>query len=129
VSGNTTALAAAVGELRRSVVRVVRTSTAEVNRRASERHPIDLPCRIRAGGETRDARVVDLSRGGAHVLGGPSMRVGERGTLDIQGVGTALTFVVRSAGGGALHVELDLDAAAEARLRPFVEQLARRAAA
>ena len=41
VRTNTAALGDAVGDLRRSVVRMVRTSTAEVDRRATER---PVPC-------------------------------------------------------------------------------------
>jgi len=48
VRGNASALEDAVAELRHAVIRVVRTSTAEVNRRGAPRHLVDLACRLTA---------------------------------------------------------------------------------
>ena len=49
------------------MIRVVRTSTAEVDRRTSERRRVDLPCRITIDQRTQPGRVVDLSETGAQV--------------------------------------------------------------
>ena len=50
-------LNAAIDELRHSVIRVVRTSTDEVDRRRSVRHSVDLPCTLTfAGQDPRMAR-------------------------------------------------------------------------
>jgi hypothetical protein len=57
------------------------------------------------------------------------MRDGQRGVLDLPGVGVPLPFTVRRAEAGALHIAFDLDMTAAARFRPFVEQLASRRAA
>jgi methyl-accepting chemotaxis protein len=130
VDRDTAALGVALGDLRQSVVRVVRTSTAEVDRRASARHETNLACRVTpSGGVAVPVRVTDLSEGGARLADGPDMRDGQRGTLDIPGAGSALPFQVRRAGGGTLHVAFDPEAAREAGLRSLVEQLARRRAA
>ena len=126
---NTSALAADVADLRRTVVKVVRTSAADVDRRASIRHEMSLPCRIMAGGGSHAARVTDLSTGGARIEDGPVLGVGDRGSLDINGVGFHLPFRVRHAEAGILHVALDLDATTAARFEPIPEQLARRKAA
>ena len=58
-------LDAAVAELRHSIIRVVRTSTSEVDRRVEQRLPVDSPCRLSIGGVWSTAMVVDLSAHGA----------------------------------------------------------------
>jgi methyl-accepting chemotaxis protein len=130
VHQDTAGLAAAVDDLRRSVIKVVRTSTSEVNRRAIERFEVDLPCRISAsGGGAAAARITDFSAGGACVRDGPAMRTGERGTLDVDGVGFPLPFQVRRMEAGALHVAFELSDAVAARFEPIPERLSRRRAA
>jgi methyl-accepting chemotaxis protein len=129
VMENTGALNMAVVDLKHSVIRVVRTSTAEVDRREAMRFPIDLPCRILAGGQTYSARVADLSDGGAHVRGAPETAVGTRGTLVIDGVQTPLPFLVKESEGEVLRMAFTLDAAAMASFRGTAERLSRRVAA
>ena len=46
VQDNASGLNAAVSELKQSLIRVVRTSTADVDRRIVTRHQVDLPCRL-----------------------------------------------------------------------------------
>ena len=50
------ALNTAVGDLRNSVIRVVRTSTTEVDRRRVVRHRVDLPCRLSVPGQAVSRR-------------------------------------------------------------------------
>jgi methyl-accepting chemotaxis protein len=127
---DTTAMAESVGDLRRSVVRVVRTSTADVNRRVSVRFTTDLPCQIlRPGTAPHAARVINLSVGGAFLIESPPMQPGERGTLEISAVGFPLPFAVRGMTAGKLHIEFDLDAATAARFAEIPERLGRRTAA
>jgi methyl-accepting chemotaxis protein len=77
----------AVLELKNTVIKVVRTSTDEVNRRGGERLAVDLACRIeQADGRVIEARLADLSTGGAslrEVSGAVSgrVRVGVEGQL------------------------------------------------
>jgi methyl-accepting chemotaxis protein len=125
----TSALGEAVSELRQTVIRIVRTSTAEVDRRLTTRQNVNLSCRIVAGGQSHGARVVDLSDGGAHVTGGVALAAGSRGALTIDGVGFPLPFMVKSGEAGALHLEFTLDAATAASFRGVPERLAGRKAA
>ena len=130
VDRDTSALAIAVGDLRRTVIKVVRTSSAEVDRRASERYLVDLSCRMTAAsGLSQSVRVTDLSIGGACIRDAQAMRDGERGTLDAPGVGFPLPFRVRRTDGGALHVAFELNAADADRFKLVPEQLSRGRAA
>ena len=73
-------------ELRTTVVRVIRTSTTEVDRRHSRRYAVDLPCRLTVTGHgVVNARVSDLSEGGARIEGAATVPGGARGTLGLDG--------------------------------------------
>jgi methyl-accepting chemotaxis protein len=78
----------AVAELRGALVRIVRTSTEEVDRRMFARHPVNRSATLRlAGGAPRDVRVVDLSEGGAGIeLPSGEARQGQEGSLRLDGV-------------------------------------------
>jgi methyl-accepting chemotaxis protein len=109
VRENATGLNDAMEDLRHSVIRVVRTSTPEVDRRISARHPMDRAGRLTIGGQTYDARVADLSSTGARVRDVPALQPGLRGTLAIDGVGLPLPLIVRRGGDNALGLEFILD--------------------
>jgi len=46
----------AVDELRHSVIRVVRTSTVEIDRRQARRYQLNLPCRLEIAAEATTPR-------------------------------------------------------------------------
>ncbi len=123
-------LAELVGDLRRTVMRVVRTSAAEVDRRESPRYDADLPCRLTVPGhEVLNARLINLSQGGARVQGTAALPAGASGTLRLDGVATALRFTVREVDGLILGIVFTSDDAAAAALRPLLDGLASRRAA
>ena len=127
---NIKALDGAVADLKRSVVRTVRTSAAEVDRRTAERIDVDLTCHITVPGEpVRQARVTNISGGGALIVGGPSLSVAVTGTINVGGLGTALPFVVRYAAMNELRIAFRADDVAEAQLRSFLQRLTPRKAA
>jgi methyl-accepting chemotaxis protein len=123
VRQDATGLGLAVEDLRSSVIRVVRTSATEVDRRTHARDAIELSCRLAIGGETYAARVVDLSDVGARVQGVPPLQAGQRGTVTIDGVSSALPFVVKHAEHDALGIEFATDAANKAQLVQAIERL------
>ena len=88
-------LEGAVRGLRQTVVRVVRTSTRDVNRRASERLEVDLPAQLTLPGQPASAvRVIDISLGGAMLKGSPTAVPGTRGSLRLEGMN--LPVLIRS---------------------------------
>ncbi len=124
VRENAAELERAVAELRHAVIRVVRTSSTDVDRRQAERYPVDLPCRLRADGETCDARLVDLSETGARLHNAPSLSAGSHGTVSLDGAAKALRFVVRGSGDrGDLHVQFDEDEATRSAVRALLDWL------
>jgi methyl-accepting chemotaxis protein len=129
VHDNATGLADAVKQLQRSLVRVVRTSTAEVDRRRARRWPVDLGCRLTAGGQAQAARIVDLSEGGARLAPGPTLPAGARGTLNIDGFDGTLPFDVQASDAEATHLAFELDATTAAAFHRALDRLTARPAA
>jgi len=130
VHTNAAGLDALVSDLRRTVTRVIRTSTSEVDRRSSQRRDVDLPCRLIVSGHAAlNARVIDLSLGGARIQGAEDVPVGTSGTLSIDGIAVALPFSVCDAAGGALRAVFELDKTAAAEVQSALERLAVRPAA
>lgn len=98
VRDNTAALNDEVGALKASVIRVVRTSAAEVDRRLHKRYQVDVGAVMAVAGQSpRSVRTIDISRGGAAVKGVGIVPLGTNGTLTIDGVGMSVKFSVRTA--------------------------------
>jgi methyl-accepting chemotaxis protein len=130
VQSSATALTNLVSDLRRTLVRIIRTSTTEVDRRGGPRYSVDIACRVTMTGQAeRTARVVDLSQGGARIEGAGSVPVGSSGTLALDGTETGLPFTVRDNSGGGLGVAFEPGPLAAATLRPVLERLTPRLAA
>ena len=127
---DTTGLNTAISALKHSLNRVVRTSTAEVDRRRHPRYAVDLACQVSAAGYgPHDAQVADLSESGACVRAGPPLPVGANGTLQIHGFKVVLPFVVRSMRHDTLNLEFEENYTAATALRLFLNAAASKQAA
>ncbi len=81
-----------IQSFRQSVSFAVRTSASEVNRRRSDRIPLEVPCQITLEqSDIRDARTKDLSENGARLIlpEGSVVRSGMRGRFALHGDGPA----------------------------------------
>jgi methyl-accepting chemotaxis protein len=117
VRENAEALEVAIAELRRAIIRVVRTSTTEVDRRQHPRYSVDMACRISGVGPICAGRITDLSLSGAQLIDVPAMSANGRGTILVEHVAVPIPFVVRSVDDrGALHVEFEMDRATRSAL-------------
>jgi methyl-accepting chemotaxis protein len=68
------ALSSSVNDLRNTVIRAVRTSTPEVDRRQDPRYRVDLACQVAVAGQvSQAARVADISANGACLLDVPKL--------------------------------------------------------
>jgi hypothetical protein len=82
VLGTSAALGKEVQGLQHTVIRVVRTSTEDVNRRNDKRQAVDVSTQILLDtGRTISVRVLDLSAGGARVQASERLPAGIAGTL------------------------------------------------
>jgi hypothetical protein len=94
--------------LRETLVRVVRTSTTDADRRSHPRYRIDAKFEAtNAAGQRIQAKLADASERGACLETSQAMKLGERGTLRFDGVGAALQFFVRDVEPARLHVEFE----------------------
>lgn len=127
----TKVLNGAIEELKRVMVRTVRTSTKEVDRRMFRRYQVSQPCRIEmAGRGVIDARIVDISAGGARLDGLQPLPLGERGTLRLGGgLPTPLPFKVLGESDGGTRIRFECDDAQRQALDTFVTTIPMSAAA
>ena len=91
-----------IHDLRQVLVRVVRTSTKEADRRICPRVAVNVPCAVVLGGETFEGRLEDISAGGAAVLGIEQQKAGLQGRLSVAGQNVAVE--VRTWEEGTLHL-------------------------
>ncbi|MBP2295771.1 methyl-accepting chemotaxis protein/aerotaxis receptor [Azospirillum rugosum] len=98
------AVAVSIAELRRVLVRVVRTSTGDADRRRQPRYRVDEPCVVTIGGRSQAARVLDLSASGAKIAGLEGMAAAGRGTLRLDRYGAQVSFDIRDLDSGAACV-------------------------
>ena len=122
-------LANSVSDLKRALVRVVRTSSDDVDRRQADRFGVDLPCHLTIGSELRVARLVDISTGGAAIRDSGKTAPNTRGKLRMAGVDFELPFVVRESDDDLLHVAFELEGDMAEKFSTVPERLAMRTAA
>jgi methyl-accepting chemotaxis protein len=125
VHENTQALVGAMDDLTRSVVRAIRTSSAETDRRKQDRYPTDLSCSVSVASRgTQRGQVSDLSEGGALVRTDQPLQAGEHGTLQLPELRVPLRFSVRSVENGQAHLQFALDPAATEAVRGLLGRVA-----
>ncbi|MGA7803587.1 methyl-accepting chemotaxis protein [Bradyrhizobium sp.] len=117
------AVASNVSDLKELLVRVVRTSADEADRRDERRHRADLPAQIVGRGQS-SARIIDISEGGAFVAGKLDLVVGETGLIAIQGLAEPVPFEVCGRKDNGLHVKFVLEGLAKARYLAWLQNFA-----
>jgi methyl-accepting chemotaxis protein len=119
-------VASGVTDLRETLIRVVRTSTTEVDRRQWHRYELNRPGRLGFAGENAAVDVVNCSAGGA-LLNGSSdrLQVGNAVELTIDGLSGALAGKVHQVTEGRTHLIFEL---ADANARKLDQQLSTLAA-
>ena len=109
--------------LRHILVRIVRTSTGDADRRNARRHRVDEPCTVEIGGRPQDGRLADLSSGGALVRMLSGIATGDQGVLRLDRCGIRLRFVVREAEPDGAHIEFDAADAGAPAWKTAMERL------
>jgi methyl-accepting chemotaxis protein len=127
VRGTVTEVAQSVTELRSTLVRVVRTSMSEVDRRLAERVAVDLSAQAEVGGRKLDIRLRNLSAGGALIAPVEGVGHGSRGHLSLPGA-QALGFSVLDISTEGIHLLFDDVQAAGSVLGPWLAGRGRSAA-
>ncbi|HTH17434.1 MAG TPA: methyl-accepting chemotaxis protein [Magnetospirillum sp.] len=117
VQNVSTEVADAIDQLRRALVRVVRTATHEVDRRAQPRYDLHASATVHAGDDTIEIETDDCSPAGAALCaGGLSLSEGQHITVSIHGLGDDIPAHVVAVDGPRQHVQFDLPTADQALL-------------
>ncbi len=116
------ALTQDVRGLQSSLNQIVRTATADADRRASPRHPADLAARMVAGMVPYDVRVVDVSTGGMQLSGAPDLASGTAVSVEVPAAGWRCRAMVRGGGRGRLHLQFDGVGLTEAEIGRVVRE-------
>jgi methyl-accepting chemotaxis protein len=127
---NAAGLTVSMTVLRQAVIRAVRTSTSEVDRRAAPRHELTLQGRLSVPGQaSQPVRIADISMGGGHLVPGISLPPGSRVSLSLDIVGKPLSGTVIDTDAGGTHLRFNLDdGAADALSRALARITASEAA-
>jgi methyl-accepting chemotaxis protein len=113
-----------ISGLREILVRVVRSSTADANRRMEVRHPVAVRGKVfDSAGRQHEGKIVDLSGSGARIACRPEMALGDAGTLKLEGFLETLPFIVRHASGEHLHVQFQLSEPLSDAYRKWMNEL------
>jgi methyl-accepting chemotaxis protein len=104
---NATTLAAEVDDLvstmRSTVIRALRTSVTQIDRRKAPRYAVSLSGTFESAGGTAEVRVSNLSRGGAQIM--YELGAEQRGHITIGGLGVPrIEFQVVASGSGRSHI-------------------------
>ncbi|UFZ03021.1 methyl-accepting chemotaxis protein [Bradyrhizobium ontarionense] len=122
-------VASSLSALRATLVKVVRTTTTEADRRRSPRIRTSLPIKVidaRKGAVKAD--LVDLSEGGAWFRFDPEPGIGDRGVLQFDGFDGDIPYQVRAREKDAVHVAFELGDKRESFAAWFRSSFARQAA-
>jgi methyl-accepting chemotaxis protein len=110
-----------IDQLKSVLVRAVRTSTDDANRRNDPRYPLQVTARLEGVAGINDAITIDISASGARleIPGGLAKRT--RGTLRISGFGDPLSFEAKESQGDFTGVEFQLSGATKDRYLAWLE--------
>jgi methyl-accepting chemotaxis protein len=123
-------LTEAVSAFRATVIKVVRSTTKETDRRRHLRVQTDLPGSVEVHGmQPVRVRILDLSEEGARLAGAPPPPRGARGLLRLDGLALPVPFVVLRQAADQASMALLLDEQTRPAVKALVERLAPRAAA
>lgn len=115
-------LEAAVRGLRQTVIRVVRTSTSDVDRRAFERTSYNLAAKVSLNGRPAfGVQVLDLAPGGARLGVEEPISVGVEGLLQLEGLQLPFT-VKRQSDADGVGVAFALNREQERRLGALLQR-------
>jgi methyl-accepting chemotaxis protein len=111
-----------VAALRSVLVKVVRTSTEGTDRRASMRYPVDVAAVIQHSGRKLQARLLDISEGGAKITCQPGLELNTAGQIEIQGIALPIGFVVRGATKDTASLEVTVEGAAREQYHSWLSR-------
>jgi len=102
-----TGVSSNLSSLQSVLVKVVRTTAVDADRRQSRRFRSNLSIRVNGGRGDLQATLIDISEGGAWMRCQPDLGIGEAGSMTIAGFDHDLPYTVRGREADAMHVEFE----------------------
>ena len=100
-----------VAALRSILVKVVRSSSEDTNRRASGRYQVDIRAMIDSSGHKIPSRILDISERGARITCVPGLALGTVGKIMIDGLSQPVGFIVRGGTDESASLEVKVEGA------------------
>lgn len=98
-----------IGGLREILVRVVRTSTGDANRRGAPRFPMADTVEVLDGSNRAQlGKLIDVSETGAHIGCKAESVSGQEGAIKVAGILAPLPFVIRGRNAESINVEFKM---------------------
>lgn len=114
--------------LRSAVVKAVRTTTDEVNRRMQPRKALHSQGRLDVNGRSYPITMIDISTMGCRFSCNDELATGTTGYLSIPEISTTLNTTILEEKDGVLRAQFNLDQASTAILKKFFNGLGKQAA-
>jgi aerotaxis receptor len=98
IRAGSASVAESIVALRSSIVRTIRTATADTERRTHARVPVNASCVLKLGSVRHSTRLLDITRAGGRVAPVSGLSIGNGGMLVLNRLGheAEAAFVVRS---------------------------------
>ena len=112
-----------VSELTRTLVRVVRTSTQDADRRHTPRYAVSQSCTVQGLHASGPATLLDISEGGALMATEVSLALNEQGEVILPDGNGRFRFEVRYCEVDRLHVSFFFDEDSERRYVAFLAKM------
>ena len=125
VKVGTSEVASEVQELRSTLVQVVRTSSAEANRRRKPRFQVNERCSVVLGTEHRSCMLMNISAGGVMLTGLLDVAAGSEGELVLDRYRIRIGFTVLGASRGRTHAKFDARQAGSPAFEQALQEMTR----
>ena len=123
IRSSTVVIAKEVDALRAMLIRVVRTSTTDVNRRGSPRADVERPGTVQVGGKSHPVRVCNLSESGVILVDAVDVAaVGSPVTVSIDGLAPSLGGVVMRSDQRGTLVQFELTSSVQELVRALISR-------
>jgi aerotaxis receptor len=132
IRGASSSVATSIADLRTGIIRIIRTTTTDAERRSSKRVAVVAPCVVLADGVEHTAQLIDLSETGARLFAPVHLPAGSQATLRLGGADSVARFTVheiyRDGSIGVAFAGDDVSAVFLAAVQRLLEEAERRAA-
>ena len=112
-----------ISDLKSVLVRIVRQSTDDANRRNSTRYQVSVQGRISTKNGTQKLVTTDLSEGGAQIKSSDAIELPAKGAINFDGLSAPMNYRVVSTDRDGTHIEFDMSGSAQNLYQAWFDRL------